>query len=373
MPCAATAPDRDWGDPPWRSHVAIPRALLPEHVDVAVVGAGFTGLATALACAGRGASVHLFEARAIGAGASGRTGGLALEATAVGPLPGAEHCLAALRSLVATHAIDCDLDLGGCWRVRHERGARPPAPYWPDADDTFLVRDRDEPGGALDPGKLVAGLATAALRAGVIVHEHAAVDALENGAPSHLRVRERRIAADRVVLAVNGFLPAFLPSDGIRPALTLAVATAPLARDAIAAIGLGATPFYTADLPYLWGRATRDGRLVIGAGLAFDADDRVERVAIGRDDVRAIFERIATRIRGLHPRLADVAITHRWGGPIAFRGEGEPLLAEIAPGVLAIGACAGHGVALSAAVAQIAAHWVHDGASPPEWGRLRAV
>jgi glycine/D-amino acid oxidase-like deaminating enzyme len=272
---------------------------------------------------------------------------------------------------VTAHAIDCDLDLGGCWRVRHERGARPTVPCWPDADDSFLVRDRDEPGGALDPGKLVAGLATAALRAGVILHEHAPVDALEGGAPSRLRVSARSITADRVVLAVNGFLPAFLPRVGIRPALTLAVATAPLAAPSIAAIGLGATPFYTADLPYLWGRATRAGRLVIGAGLAFDADDRVERVAIARDDVREMFERIERRIRGLHPLLASVAITHRWGGPIAFRGEGEPLLDVIAPGVLAIGACAGHGVALSAAVAQIAARWLHDGVTPPDWGRLQ--
>jgi glycine/D-amino acid oxidase-like deaminating enzyme len=232
------------------------------------------------------------------------------------------------------------------------------------------VRDCDEPGGALDPGKLVAGLATAALRAGVIVHEHAPVDALEPGTPPRLRVGERSITADRVVLAVNGFLPAFLPRAGIRPALTLALATAPLAREMIAAIGLGATPFYTGDLPYLWGRATRAGRLVIGAGLAFDADDRVERVAIGRDDVREAFERITTRIRGLHPLLAEVPITHRWGGPIAFRGEGEPLLDAIAPGVLAIGACAGHGVALSAAVAQIAARWVHDAVAPPAWGRV---
>jgi glycine/D-amino acid oxidase-like deaminating enzyme len=114
MDAAAGFRDRDWGDPPWRTHIPIPRAPLPEQVEVAVVGAGFTGLATALACASRGASVHLFEARAIGAGASGRTGGIALEATAVGPLPGAEHCLAALQSLAAAHGIECDLDLGGC-------------------------------------------------------------------------------------------------------------------------------------------------------------------------------------------------------------------------------------------------------------------
>jgi len=361
---------RDWGAPPWHIDIAVPRAPLPARVDVAVVGAGFTGLATAIACARPGAAVHVFEAASIGAGASGRTGGIALEGTAVGPLPGADACLAALARLVAEQAIDCDLDLGGCWTIRHVRGAEPPPPRWPDADDTWIVRDGREPGGALDPGKLVAGLAGAALRAGAAIHEHAALDALEPGAPVRLRVGGRALEAERVVLAVNAFLPGFLPHAGIRPALTLALATEPLARDVLDAVGLGATPFYTSDLPYLWGRATRDSRLVIGAGLAFDEAARVERVAIGRDDVRGMTERVAARIRGLHPALAGVAIPHAWGGPIAFRAGGEPVLAEIAPGVLAAGACAGHGVALSAAIAQIAARWVREGGALPDWGRV---
>src|SRR6185295_20389745 len=111
----------------------------PDRVEIAIVGAGFTGLATALACAERGARVHVFEAGAIGAGASGRTGGLALEGTAVGPLPGADACLDAMASLVKRHAIDCDLDLRGCWIVRHVTGgARPEAQAWPDADDSWL-------------------------------------------------------------------------------------------------------------------------------------------------------------------------------------------------------------------------------------------
>jgi gamma-glutamylputrescine oxidase len=362
--------DRDWGEPPWRVDVVVPHAAMPDRVEIAVVGAGFTGLATALACTARGAEVHVFEAIGIGAGASGRTGGIALEGTAVGPLPGADGCLAALAGLIAAHGIDCNLDLGGCWTVRHMSGAAlpPPSPCWADADDTWIVRDHDVPGGSLDPGKLVAGLAAAALRAGVVLHEHAPVDAFEPAAPTRLRIGGRRVAADRVILAVNGFLPGFLPDAEIRPALTLAIATAPLAHETLAAIGLGATPFYTSDIPYLWGRATRDGRLVIGAGLAFDAEGRVERVSIVRDDVREMFARVAARIRGLHPALTSVPLTHAWGGPIAFRADGVPLLAEIAPGVLAAGACAGHGIALSASVAEIAARWASDGESLPAWG-----
>jgi gamma-glutamylputrescine oxidase len=369
---AEAAPD--WGAPPWRIDVAVPRAPLPEHAEIAVVGAGFTGLAAALACARRGACVHVLEARGIGAGASGRSGGIALEGTAAGPRPGAEACLAALESLIARNAIECDLELRGCWRVRHLAGAAtpPPRPAWPDADGAWIVRDGEEPGGALDPGKLVAGLASAALRAGAVLHEGTPVASLEPGPPCRLRVGDRTLVAERVVLALNGFLPAFVPEAGIRPALTLALATAPLGPDALAAIGLGATPFYTADLPYLWGRATHDGRLVIGAGLAFDPEGRVDRVAIGRDDVRVSLERVAARVRGLHPALAGVPFAHAWGGPIAFRAGGVPVVAEIAPGVLAMGACAGHGVALSAVLGDVAASWAREGVAPPPWGAAPA-
>lgn len=361
---------RDWGEPPWRVDLAVPRAAAPRRVQVAVVGAGFTGLATALRCAEQGASVHVFEATSIGSGASARSGGIALEGTAAGALPGATACLAALDALVSEHGIDCDLDLGGCWTVRHAGDAEPPELHWPDADRTWLVLERREPGGTVDPGKLVAGLAAAALRAGTQIHEHAAVAAIEPGATTQLRVGDRVVEAERVVLAINAFLPAFLPRAQIRPALTLALATAPLPPDVLAKVGLGATPFYTADLPYLWGRATRDGRLVIGAGLAFDDGGRVERVAIGRDDVRAMIDRVAARIRGLHPALEKAVISHAWGGPIAFRGRGEPVLTEIAPGVLATGACAGHGVALAASIAEIASRWVRAGGALPSWGRV---
>lgn len=371
MDSLAPASTQSWGDPPWRIDVALPRAPQPEHVEIAVVGAGFTGLAAAIACAERGARVHVFEAGEIGAGASGRSGGLALEGTAVGPLPGADACLDALASLVERHAIECDLDLRGCWIVRHVTGGEPPGvPSWPDADDSWIVRDHSAAGGTLDPGKLVAGLATAALRAGVVIHEHAPVSSIEPGSPSRIRVAGRSVGADRVIFATNAFLPRLLPRAAIRPALTLALATAPLSRDVIDAIGLGSTAFYTSDLPYLWGRATREGRLVIGAGLAFDADARVERVAIDRDDVRAMIERVASRIRGLHPALASVAITHAWGGPIAFREGALPILAEVAPGVVATGACAGHGVALSASIAEIVAQWARRGESLPAWGAV---
>jgi glycine/D-amino acid oxidase-like deaminating enzyme len=80
-----------------------------------------------------------------------------------------------------------------------------------------------------------------------------------------------------------------------------------------------------------------------------------------------MFARIEERMRGLHPALAGVAVTHRWGGPIAFRA-GPPVLAELAEGLIAAGAYAGHGVALSHRVGELAAARMLGGAPLPDWG-----
>src|SRR5262245_66074493 len=99
------------GRPPWRVEAAPPPAPLPSRCDIAVVGGGFTGLSAAYHLARRGARVALLEAATVGAGASGRTGGIVLEGTAAGTLERVEHCLDALAALVEDAGIDCDLHL----------------------------------------------------------------------------------------------------------------------------------------------------------------------------------------------------------------------------------------------------------------------
>src|SRR5260370_40065216 len=75
-----------WGSPPWKINFRPPRRALPDRVDFAVIGAGFTGLAAAawLRLLVPEKSVAVLEALRIGAGASGRTGGMALAETARG-------------------------------------------------------------------------------------------------------------------------------------------------------------------------------------------------------------------------------------------------------------------------------------------------
>ena len=364
---------RAWGTPPWSIDCEVPRRALPAHVEVAVVGAGFAGLATAWRLAQRGVRVAVLEAGRVGAGASGRTGGLALEETAAGPLEGVDACLPALERAVRDAGIDCDLRIERCTELLHATEPPRGGIAWRDGESWLRASDR-VPGGTLDPGALVAGLARAALDVGVTIHEHAAVDALRLGATAPIDVGGRALRCDRVVLATGALLGTLMPHvAGFRPALTLALATAPLPESVHAALGLAdGRPFYTADLPYLWGRALRDGELVFGAGLVTAPEVPLQVVDV-RDGAAA--ERLAAleaRVRGLHPVLADVAVARRWGGPVSSRTGGVPILARHPddPRMILTSAYAGHGVALSARVAELASEAVAAGAELPAWGGL---
>src|SRR5262245_29395518 len=167
----AEALTADWGTPPWDTGAPRPRLALPPACDVAVIGAGLTGLSAAYHLARRGADVVLLEADRIGAGASGHTGAIALEGTSVGPLEEASDCLAALSRVVEEARIDCDLRLPGCWELEHRPPAHDAQPLWRDGDGHLYIA-RTEPGGTVDVGALLRGLAHAASQAGARIAEH---------------------------------------------------------------------------------------------------------------------------------------------------------------------------------------------------------
>ena len=166
-----------WGQTPWTIHFQpkSPVRKLPRVADFVVIGGGFTGLAAAawLRHFSPEQSVVVLEAVRVGAGASGRTGGMALAETAAGNQPGLGDVLAGLRHTLRTFEINCDLDLRGAWEIArkdHARSAGSPI-YWQDSGTLRVVNQVD--GGTLDPGKLVSGLAQAANRAGAqILQNH---------------------------------------------------------------------------------------------------------------------------------------------------------------------------------------------------------
>lgn len=361
-----------WGRPPWHVDVDVPDAPPPSHAEVAVVGAGFAGLATAWELARRGVRVIVLEADRIGAGASGHSGALTLEGTAIGLLDDADHCLDAVARITRDADAPCDLRLDGCWELTHEPHSTATGPTWRDGESLLRIDDT-VPGGTLDAGKVLSGVARAVLRTGGTIHEQARVESLETGTRRVLRTPRGDVVAERVVVATNAYLPTLLalPVD-LRPALTLAVATEPLSQSDRDAIGFR-LPFYTVDLPYLWGRDLADGRLVFGSGLVFPSGSDVRETTATSDDARAIFDRLVTRVRGLHPRLAAVEVPLRWGGPISFIPSRAPIVSPLPadPAVVVTGGCAGHGVALSFRLGELIAEHLTTGRALPPWGTLR--
>jgi gamma-glutamylputrescine oxidase len=361
-------PEPPWGAPPWRAAPQVASVPPPEACDVAVVGAGLSGLATARRLARQGRTVAVLEADRVGAGASGRTGGIVLEETVAGPLEGLGECIPALLRAVQEADIDCGLRLGGCRELTHEPG---PAALWRDGEGWLGVAGL-VPGGTLDPSALLAGLVRDALAAGASLHTSARVERIEPASPPVLHVGERRVRAQHVVLGLNAWLPRLLPEAvRLRTALTLALCTEPLADATLTAIGLAdRLPFYTLDLPYLWGRPLDDGRVVFGGGLAFDSGDALERVDVGTGPPAAQLAHLETRVRELHPALAQVRIANRWGGPVALAPAGIPLLGRLrdVPEAIVTGGFSGHGVALAFRVAEILCAAIVDDRPLPPWG-----
>ena len=369
-----------WGQTPWEIDFTPAVHVIPEKTDFAVIGGGFTGLAAAawLRLLAPEKSVAVFEASRIGAGASGRTGGMALAETAAGDLPGLGDVLDGFEKILQKLEVDCDLSLPGAWEIGRT-GGLPQSPIaWTDSGTLRVVKE--VPGGTLDPGKLVSGLACAAETRGAKIFENAPINQLRWGASTRIELGEngantRVISAEKILLAVNAFpIELSALNNRAHPRLTLASLTAPLTEQELQSAGLGARkPFYTADLPYLWGRVRRDNSIVWGAGLVSAPDEKnVAEADISSAEAAQMFASLEKRVRGLHPSLRPVTFTHRWGGPILFRDDWQPVF-DFHPqckNAIVLGAYAGHGVALSSYLAAWAAEVLLGKRALPAWGEL---
>ena len=385
-----------WGAPPWTVDFRPAPRALPDHVDFAVIGGGFTGLSAAawLRQLAPGRSVLVLESASLGEGASGRTGGMALAETAAGKLPGLGDVLAGYKNILRALRIDSRLTHPGAWELGRSGAAKHSPICWSDSGELRVVRR--VPGGTVDPGKVLAGLARAAENTGAQIVERAEVRALDFSNPLRLRVRrdlreriyEKEIRAEEVLLATNALS---LEISGLRaatvPKLTFALATAPLSAAQLKAVGLSSRrPFYTIDFPYLWGRLLESNGVIFGAGLVpayvgapsrFPLGDRSIKNAahdLRRYDVRRgqAADRLCSlesRVRHLHPALENLRITHRWGGPILLTEKMRPIFRchPRSKHVIVLAGYNGHGVALSVYLGQWAAHALLARRPLPDW------
>jgi gamma-glutamylputrescine oxidase len=341
-----------WGEAPWTIDFRPEPAPLPQSLDFAVIGGGFTGLSAAanLRRMNPEKSVAVFEAETIGARSSGHTGGLTLAETAAGDLPDLGDVLFGFSKVLKDLGVTCDLSLPGVWELDRSSKTENSPIRWIDSGDLRVARE--VPGGTADPGKLVGGLARAAVGLGASILEGAPVDQIDFGDPLNLHVRGKHVQAQRVLIATNA---ESLELSGLagkaEPKLTLALATEPLSDAQLASLGLATgKPFYTVDLPYLWGRPLHRNQVMFGSGLVAVNDWR----DLTSQDVRSgepakLLTRLEKRVTTLHPALANVRFSHHWGGPILIAEEWRPVFAHHprSSRAIVLGAYSGHGVALS--------------------------
>jgi glycine/D-amino acid oxidase-like deaminating enzyme len=322
----------------------LPRAELPQKSDIVIVGAGVTGLSAALTAAQAGRQVTVIE-RQFGAGATARSGGIVLGDTLVGPVTGFDECDLALRDWIRQSGADCDLSWNGCLELARDMSL-PRIPI--DWDESGRVRlAKPVRGGVLDPAKLQAELARLARLAGAVVVDGVSVQRLERSSPGAFVVTERgAVHAHCVIMAVDAmsWRPSFDP--WAERMITVALTTEPLSDSALDEIGLGShLPFYTRDLPLVWGRVMPDHSLLVGREtLPWTAIDSENGV---RDQLEGARQRLASRVRRLHPALHDVAVHRVWGGAIARTAAGVPAIAQdpYVRDVLWVGGYGGHGLA----------------------------
>ena len=361
-----------WGEAPWKIDFHSGAKRLPDEVDFAIVGAGFTGCAAAawLRHVEPKRSVAVFEAATIGAGSSGHTGGLTLPETAAGDMPGLGDVLEGLSNILRDLGVQCDLSLPGVWEIGREETLEGSPITWEDSGTLRVTRETK--GGTVDPGKMVSGLARAASERGAEIFENARVETIIATDGAALRVRGKRIRARCVLVATNAeSLELNSLVERAEPKFTLAMMTEALKPSQIQALGLSAgKPFYTVDLPYLWGRLAFADRVIFGSGLVHLRDWReLMEIDVEKGETAELMKSLERRVCRLHPALRDVKITHRWGGPILIADKWQPVFMRHPENkdAIVLGAYSGHGVALSVYLGCWAAEAMLGRRQLPEW------
>jgi glycine/D-amino acid oxidase-like deaminating enzyme len=227
-------------------------------------------------------------------------------------------------------------------------------------------------GGILHPGRYVRGLARAADAAGARIFESTPVVRIEEGSPAELVTPAGRVRARTVVLATNAYSGDLGWLRGTVTRLHVYLfATAPLTEAQRAAIGWsGREGIYTAHEILESYRLTDDHRIVGGSKtVRYGFDGR----ALADDP--ATFAVVEAAFRARFPTLRDVAVTHRWGGPISFALDFLPAVGVTGAyrNVFYSVGYAGHGIAMASYAGTMLADLLlgRDGPGRALWGHRK--
>jgi glycine/D-amino acid oxidase-like deaminating enzyme len=345
----------------WQPEPPSPRPSLPNDidVDVAIVGAGYTGLWTAFALktADPSLRVAVCERDYAGFGASGRNGGWCSAFFAGSSYramrPAMIDTLDEIETVITKEGIDCDWARGGTVNVasRPAHVARLKADLHDDdqwlepVESRALIGSTPNLGAkfsphcaAIHPFKLVRGLADVVESLGVPVYEHTAVTSVT---PHRVETRHGTARAEVVVRATE----AFTRGRAYIPVYSLMIATEPLSDEFWAEAGLAdRTTFTDARHNVIYGQRTADDRIAFGGrGAPYHYNSRIEAAYDVNPRVHNGLHRLLQR---MFPMLGDAAITHRWGGAVAVPRDWHPSVGfDRATGLAYAGGYVGDGVA----------------------------
>ncbi len=364
---------------------------LPEKVDVAVIGSGFTGLSAARTLAKRGVRVAVLEAETIGWGASSRNGGMVLTGLkmpmqAIVKKYGRDlarrlfRCsldsIDAVEQIVNEEKIDCGFERSG-----HLLAANKPKHFDALKEEVEFMEKEfnhkvhlvskenqreeigtdiyhgalvDEVSGGLNPAQFVAGLAGAAEKAGATLHARARVTRLERGA-NGLAVETARgkIVAEKVFVATSGYTSQATPKlqKKIIPIGSFIIATEKLSDGLAHELSPKNRMIfdYKHYLNYfrLW-----DGRMIFGGRAAFFPENE--------NTIRESAEILRHEMIRVYPQLKDAAIEYVWGGTLDFAFDMMTHVGEM-DGIFYSLGYAGHGVAMGTYLGKTAAEAMLDG------------
>jgi glycine/D-amino acid oxidase-like deaminating enzyme len=353
-----------------------------KSVDVCVVGAGFTGTATALSLAERGFSVALVEANRVGWGASGRNGGQlingmsGLETIRKKHGDGIADILDNLRwsgndiirERIAKYDIQCDLKDGYLEVATNTRQVRYLDEYAADraahpSGHDYEIWDREKTrdmlgtdayhggfvcyrDGHLHPLNLCIGEARAAHDLGVQIFEQSPVTGITHGKRPRVETANGYIEADSVVLAGNAysqFEPKHL-SNLVFPAGSYIIATEPLDDEVAESINKQDVAVCDLNEVVDYFRLSADKRLLYGGACNYS----------GRDP-KSIKSFILPRLLKVYPQLKDVRIEYEWGGKIGVVLRRIPTLGRINDNVYYCQGYSGHGVCATHVMGEVMA------------------
>lgn len=367
-------------------------AALAERIsaDVCVVGGGYAGLSAALELAARGYAVVVLEARQVGWGASGRNGGQVIvgfgfageEAIEV-QLPPADarrawdisvEGLALLQERIAAYDIECDYVAGHLNLAVNARKTRelahkvgqvariygyPMQLIAPAEIGDWIASERFHSGafdpysGHLHPLKYCLGLAAAARRAGVRIFEHSAVSHVARGAKPVVRTGSGEVACDFVVLAGNVYLDQY--GDKLAPEImrrimpvgTYIIATESMGKERADALIRQRAAVCDTNLVLDYFRVSADHRLLFGGGESYTTATP-----------RNLAARMRKRMLTVFPQLADLAVSHAWGGFVDITMNQAPDFGRLGNNIYYLQGFSGHGLALTGMAGRLVAETI---------------